>query len=157
MKLVRWAVLILFLWTGLELSMAAGLFALERLAGIRPKSLSVRSIPDRHRRDLGRILADDLGYLTYSAAWAGQSSPAGAVTSIARMTRASGPIESSRACRRPARSASPRSATPSRTATMCATRKPGRKLCQRRRSNITSRSFSSTQRNSDRKWRAKPA
>ena len=77
MKLARWAVLILLLWAGLELSMAGGLFVLERLAGIRTKSLSVRSIPDRHRRDLGRILADDLDYLTYSAALGWTIKPGG--------------------------------------------------------------------------------
>ena len=77
MKLARWAVLILLMWIGLELAMAGGLFVLERLAGIRPKSLSVRSIPDRHRRDLGRILADDLDYLTYSAALGWTIKPGG--------------------------------------------------------------------------------
>src|SRR5262249_56158086 len=55
------------MWAGLELAMGAGLFVLDRLAGVRTKSLAVRSIPDRHRRDLGRLLADDLDYLTYSA------------------------------------------------------------------------------------------
>jgi hypothetical protein len=67
LKLVRWAVLIVLMWAGLELAMGAGLFALDRLAGVRTKSLAVSSLPDRHRRDLGRLLADDLGYLTYSA------------------------------------------------------------------------------------------
>lgn len=67
MKLVRWAVLIVLMWAGLELAMGAGLLVLDKLAGVRPKSLAVRSIPDRHRRDLGRLLADDLDYLTYSA------------------------------------------------------------------------------------------
>ena len=67
MKLLRWAVLIVLMWASLELAMGAGLFVLDRLAGVRTKSLAVRSIPDRHRRDLGKLLADDLGYLTYSA------------------------------------------------------------------------------------------
>ena len=67
MKLARWAVLIVLMWAGLELAMGAGLFVLDRLAGVRTKSLAVGSIPERHRRDLARLLADDLGYLTYSA------------------------------------------------------------------------------------------
>jgi len=67
LKVVRWAVLIVFAWASLELAIGAGLFALDRLAGVRTKSLAVSSIPDRHRRDLGRLLADDLEYLTYSA------------------------------------------------------------------------------------------
>ena len=67
MKVVRWAVLIVFAWASLELAIGAGLFALDRLAGVRTKSLAVSSIPDRHRRDLGQLLADDLEYLTYSA------------------------------------------------------------------------------------------
>ena len=67
MKLARWAILIVLMWAGLELAMGAGLFALDRLAGVRTKSLAVGSIPERHRRDLARVLADDLGYLTYSA------------------------------------------------------------------------------------------
>jgi hypothetical protein len=67
LKLVRWAVLIVLMWAGLELAMGAGLFVLDRLAGVRTKSLVVSSIPDRHRRELGRLLADELDYLTYSA------------------------------------------------------------------------------------------
>ena len=77
MKLVRWAVLIVLIWVGLELAMGAGLFVLDRLAGVRTKSLAIRSIPDRHRRDLGRLLADDLGYLTYSATLGWTIKPAG--------------------------------------------------------------------------------
>lgn len=57
--------------------MGAGLFVLDRLAGVRTKSLAVSSIPDRHRRDLGRLLADDLGYLTYSAALGWTIKPGG--------------------------------------------------------------------------------
>jgi hypothetical protein len=77
MKLARWAVLIVLMWAGLELVTGAGLFVLDRLAGVRTKSLAVRSIPDRHRRDLGRLLADDLGYLTYSAALGWTIKPGG--------------------------------------------------------------------------------
>ena len=77
MKLARWAVLIILMWAGLELVTGAGLFVLDRLAGVRTKSLAVRSIPDRHRRDLGRLLADDLGYLTYSAALGWTIKPSG--------------------------------------------------------------------------------
>src|SRR5262245_64759817 len=77
MKLARWAVLIVLMWAGLELMTGAGLFVLDRLAGVRTKSLAVRSIPDRTRRDLGRLLADDLGYLTYSAALGWTIKPGG--------------------------------------------------------------------------------
>ena len=77
MKLVRWAVLIVLMWAGLELVMGAGLFVLDRLAGIRTKSLVVGSIPDRHRRDLGRLLADDFDYLTYSASLGWTIKPGG--------------------------------------------------------------------------------
>ena len=77
MKLARWAVLILLMWAGLELAMGAGLFILDSLAGVRTKSLTVSSIPERHRRDLGRILADDLDYLTYSAALGWTIKPGG--------------------------------------------------------------------------------
>ena len=77
MKLVRWAVLIVLMWAGLELAMGAGLFVLGRLAGVRTKSLAVSSIPDRHRRDLGRLLADDLDYVTYSAALGWTIKPGG--------------------------------------------------------------------------------
>jgi hypothetical protein len=77
LKLVRWAVLIVLMWAGLELAMGAGLFVLDRLAGIRTKSLAVSSIPDRHRQDLGRLLEDDLGYLTYSAALGWTIKPGG--------------------------------------------------------------------------------
>lgn len=77
MRLLRWAALIVLMWAGLELAMGAGLFVLNRLAGIRTKSLAVRSIPDRHQRDLARLLADDLGYLTYSAPLGWTIKPAG--------------------------------------------------------------------------------
>jgi hypothetical protein len=77
LKLVRWAVLIVLMWAGLELALGAGLFVLDRLAGVRTKSLAVSSIPDRHRRELSRILADDLDYLTYSAALGWTIKPGG--------------------------------------------------------------------------------